>query len=165
MCNQERNTDIRAKLLSDAKGTSLSLTISGYQFPEIENDSRDSSWLNVTGKVEHPRGSWTFVDPCMLTYELEGLCDWLESVAANPNTSHQSMYFLEPNLGFHVVRANEQAILRVNLSLECSPPWREDREEWLNGVDLDFPLESNDLVTAARVLREQLSRYPQRAAE
>ena len=97
MCNQERNTDIRAKQLSDAKGTSLSLTISGYQFPEIENDSHDSNWLNITGKVEHPRGSWTFVDPCMLTYELEGLSDWLESVAENSNTSHhKSAVFFTP---------------------------------------------------------------------
>jgi hypothetical protein len=165
MCNQERSTDLRAKQLSDTKGASLSLTVSGYQFPEIQTDWCDSNWLNITGKVEQPRGSWTFADACMLTSELASLCDWLESIAASPNPSHQSICFLEPNLVFHVVRANEQAVLRVNLSLECSPPWFESREERINGVDLDFPLESNDLVILARVYREQLSRYPQRPAE
>jgi hypothetical protein len=149
--------------LTDASSTTLSLTISGYQFPAMETEPHDSNWLNVVGTVEHPRGPWSFHDPCLLTYELEWLCDWLERVAADPVAEHPPEYFTEPNLEFHVIRSGGAASLRVHLSHEASPPWIQDRADRLDGVDLDFPLPENDVRAAAKSLRACLSKYPQRA--
>jgi hypothetical protein len=150
--------------ISDAQSTSLILTVTGYQFPALATEPYDSNWLNVLGEVAHPRGAWTFDDACLFTYELERLCTWLAGVAAEPAAKHESLGFTEPNLEFHVLRRRGRAILRVHLGHESASPWLEDRAERIDGVDLDFPIHLNDLGAAARRLREQLSRFPQRAA-
>ena len=144
--------------LTDGSSTALELSISGYEFPAIETEPDDSNWLNVVSKVNHQHGSWSFHDPCLLTYELEWLCSWLEGVAARPNAEHEAEYFTEPNLEFHVIQRDEATTLRVHLSHEASPPWTT-----ATGVDLDFPLAINDLRVAADTLGGYLSKYPQRA--
>jgi hypothetical protein len=150
--------------LFNDSGVSLSLSVSGYQFPELATQPYDSNWLNVDGSVNHPRGAWSFRAPCLLTYELERLCRWLESVAASPAASHEAEAFTEPNLEFCVVQSGGQAHLRVHLGYESTPPWLSTPDVRVNGLDLDFPVARNDLYAAARGLRDQLARYPQRAA-
>ena len=150
--------------LSDGRGTLFSLSVSGYQFPAMATEPYDSNWLNIAGRVEHPLGGWTFHDACLLTYELEHLCNWLEAVAVDPRSRHEPATFLEPNLEFHIVQGQDRGILRVHLRLECcSPPWLADHDDRVDGVDLEFPIESHDLGAAARNLRSLLSRVPQRA--
>lgn len=149
--------------LTDGRAITLNLSISGYQFPAAEAEPYDSNWLNVAGKVEHPRGAWSFHDPCLLTYELERLCDWLEDVAASPHTEHEPEYFTEPCLEFSVVRCGGATALRAHLSYDPSPPWITCRSERLDGIDLDFPLAINDLRAVSKTLRGYLSRCPQRA--
>ncbi len=149
--------------LSNNDGIALSFSVSGYQFPTMETEFHDSNWLSIVGKVRHPRGDWSFHDPCLLTYELARLCTWLDGVAEAPGAKHNAQYFTEPNLEFSVARVDDAPVLRVHLSHEACPPWVSDRDERFDGVDLDFPLAENDLRSVAEALRELLVKFPQRA--
>ena len=54
-----------------ADGQSLELRILGYQYPDLETEDYDSNWLNVEGKVAHPRGDFKDV-PRSLPAHLRG---------------------------------------------------------------------------------------------
>ena len=148
--------------LDDTRGCSLELRILGYQFPDLETEKYDSNWLVVEGNVSHPRGDWTFRDPCLLTYEASRLAGWLDSLARGAPSSRQ-VGFVEPNLLFRSRRQPAGASLRVYFELEARPPWAPfeavDGECWI-----DFPVSEFPLRRAAASLRNQLKSYPQRAA-
>jgi hypothetical protein len=144
-----------------AENVSFKLSVVGYQFPNDATSEYDSNWLNVKIEATHPKGNWARVDPALLTYEVEGLAKWLEGIASVNPPSH-SASFVEPNLEFEV-RPESQS-LRVMFRLEFTPPWAsrvdvDDREYPF----IEFPLAALDLNAAARSLREQLERCPQRA--
>ena len=71
----------------------------------------DLNWLTVAGEVSTPDGSWTFLDPCLLTTDAGRLARWLEEVAAGdvaPNDPDAEgdvdpdLGFVEPNIAFGV---------------------------------------------------------------
>src|SRR4051812_31809248 len=98
----------------DGKGTALSLTILGYQFPEATMEEWDDGWLMVSGEVEHPNGAWRFVDACLTTFELLQLAGWFESAAAGAPDLDAS-YFTEPCLEFRY-KAESAPVLEVHLA-------------------------------------------------
>src|SRR6476646_9182290 len=101
----------------------LELTLVGYQFPHFATVPWDSNWLNVRVRVQHPRGDWTAQDPCLLTYDVAGLADWLEAVAAG-REEDPDHGFMEPNLFFRSGRdADEHRFVRVYFELELRPTW------------------------------------------
>jgi len=136
----------------------LELHIAGYQFPDNHAAEYDSNWLVIEGRVRHPRGDWTFRDPCLLTYEAARLADWLESVAASCEASPHAG-FIEPNLSFEVVMAEVGRVLHVVLTFEASPPWATHDEE----VVIEFPVKELNLTEAIGEWRAQLAQFPQRA--
>lgn len=140
---------------------SLELHILGYQFPGIETERYDSNWLVVEGKVAHPRGGWTFRDPCLLTYEVRRLADWLDSLARDEPSS-ECVVFVEPNLELHWIESDTEGCVRVTFDLKASPPWaaRDGAED--EPCRIDFPVTEIELRRAAASLREQLEKYPQR---
>ncbi len=117
----------------------------------------------MRGVVEHPSGSWTFLDPCMTTSELVTLARWFETIAAAP-ASMQRCVFTEPNLCFELVADPDPAIA-VRFSYESAPDWIRDRHARLDGVVLRFPLSANDPLRAAGDLRADLQRFPVRGVE
>jgi len=141
--------------LVDHDRITLELVIDGYQFPEIENDRWDSNWLMVTGRVEHPRGAWSFREPCLTAFEVEDLAGWLDGVASG-EADARAGYFTEPNLEFRYLKHPEPAI-EVSLGYESAPPWA--RRE---AVTLRFPIAMNDPKAAARALRGYLQIFPPR---
>src|SRR5262245_20140283 len=106
--------------LAAPDGQSLEMQIRGYQFPELETEQYDSNWLIIEGVATHPEGNWRFIDPCLLTYELRELADWLSELAAGRSLSDK-LDFIEPNLGFEPTRVAEQPLLRVYFELESRP--------------------------------------------
>ena len=110
----------------------------------------------------HPKGSWQFSDPCLLTYEAERLASWIDSVAEGeplPTTCG----FIEPTLEF-CAAGFQQPVLRVYFELEARPKWsprKRARDD--DGVWVEFPLGELDLRSIARQWREELHSYPQRA--
>jgi sugar lactone lactonase YvrE len=99
---------------------SVELHIAGYQFPDLAAVEYDSNWLTIEGQVRHPRGRWSFRDPCLLTSEVSRLATWLDALAQGKPESDE-IGFIEPNLSFRVVRSAAFAVLRVYFELEARP--------------------------------------------
>jgi len=146
--------------LTNPDGVSLTLTVTGYEFPELTSEPWDNNWLMVEGKVEHPLGAWTFHDPCLLTDELERLCGWLTTVVTGTTVNDESESFIEPNLEFRLLRLPEGATIRVRLAYESSPPWLARNAHI--GIELDFPVDEAIVNAAVLRLCGMLSRFPQR---
>src|SRR6185312_7650655 len=98
--------------LRGVDGQSVELHIVGYQFPHLATVEYDSNWLRIEGQVHHPRGQWSFQDPCLLTYEVSRLADWLDALAQEKPDSDQ-IDFTEPNLSFRIVGSAAFVLLRV----------------------------------------------------
>lgn len=144
--------------LATKTNVAVELCMVGYQFPDNNSAEYDSNWLVIKGRVQHPRGNWTFRDPCLLTYDAVRLADWLESVASNCEASPE-VGFLEPNLSFKVVAAELGRVLQVIFSAESRPPWASHGES----VVIEFPLAELSLAEAIGEWRDQLRQFPQRA--
>jgi hypothetical protein len=141
--------------LESKEGHVFEMRIVGYQFPHLETADYDSNWLFIAGEVVHPKGTWQFSDPCLLTYEVARLASWIDSIAERPPLS-TTCDFIEPNL------PGDHPVLGVYFELEARPAWASrqaaDGELWV-----EFPLNDLDLRLIARELRSALSAYPQRA--
>ena len=139
---------------------SFTMTLLGYQFPELEHVEYDSNWLNVKIDVSQERGSWSATDPALLTYEVAWLIDWLRAVSAG-RYDEREQEFLEPCVSFHLSPTEgEPHNLVIEFSHGFEPPWAtNDRDEQHQIV---FPLTSVDLIGAAQSLEDQLRQYPQR---
>ena len=136
------------------------MTLVGYQFPELEHVEYDSNWLNVKVEVSNERGSWSAIDPALLTYEVAWLIEWLRAVSAGRYDEREES-FLEPCVSFHLSPPEgEPKHFVVQFSHGFEPPWatRDPDEEH----KIVFPLSSIDLIGAAESLENQLRRYPQR---
>lgn len=64
--------------LTGIQDTTFSLSIIGYQFPEIQEHTYDANWLLVAIDVTSPHGSWQATDPSLETFELAALAAWLK---------------------------------------------------------------------------------------
>ena len=143
-------------------GVSFSLVIDGYQFPEMADDDRDSDWLFVRGEVRYAGGGWTFRDPCLTTFELGELADWLVSISrGKPGAATCS--FTEPNLSFEYRSVPQPAVV-ARFAHESAPPWQSGSERQ-TGFALSFDLVLNGLATAAGDLRECLAMFPERGRD
>ena len=149
--------------LEGSDGQSVTVGVTGYQFPDLSEAEDDSNWLVIRVDVVHPRGSWQASDPSLLTYELARLADWLDSVASG-NWAKAEIGFTEPNLELQVIDAGGVRKLRVQFDLELRPAWAPAQEAGAGDVWVEFDIRELDLHAAAVDLRKHLERYPQRAA-
>jgi hypothetical protein len=149
-----------AVVLRGSDGLRLELSIVRYQFPPEAGDSLN--WLMIAGQVSHPRGSWSFLDPALETQEVRALCNWFELVAAATTIQQPQMLFIEPNIALRHCADELDASIVVRLAYESAPPWCEDRSDRIAGIELAFPLASNDPRGCAEALRIQLASYPAR---
>ena len=149
--------------LQGSDGTSLGLKIVGYEFPEEVEAEYDSNWLVIRLSATLPQGSWIATHPCLLTYEVTELANWLEEVARG-TAAEREIGFVEPNIWFQVVETpNGQRCLRAYFGAECRPPWAFTLEHDRGDIFAEFALHELELHRAAESLRAQLARYPQRA--
>ena len=141
--------------LLGSDGSSLELSVVGYQFPELEAVPYDLNWLVIAGRASLGGREWKFQEPCLLTYEAAALADWLEARSKDASNDGE-IGFIEPNLCFKW----SQGALQINLDLECLPSWalHDKVEEFY----LRFSPSSDELASAASSLREDLLKYPVR---
>jgi hypothetical protein len=139
------------------------LRIAGYQFPEIESDEFDANWLVIEGRVAPAdERAWEFRDPSLLTWEVEGLCNWLEVLALGQDV-REGEDFLEPNLRFEVAKRDRDTItIRIYFELESRPPWFFADTASMDDLWIDLRVDSDDLRSAAEDLRRDLAMFPQR---
>jgi len=150
-------------MLSGSNGSVFELDVIGYQFPTLETEEYDSNWLRIGIHAIHPKGHWRSVDPSLLTYELEHLARWFDSIGRGEPVQPDER-FTEPNLSFRLVEGGpEGKVLRVYFELESRPGWARAEKAPAEDLWVEFPLAEIDLSSAARDLRAALARFPQRA--
>ncbi|WP_444544662.1 WapI family immunity protein [Silvimonas amylolytica] len=147
-------------LLSNPEGFTVEFDVDGYQFPSSK-DHWDSNWLYVKGNVHHPRGSWTFRDPSLTTFELEQLAAWFRQLRPL-SSSIRPCFFTEPCLTFSFADEPEPTI-NLALSHECSPPWLQGQER-LDGISMSFPTKSTNPGHLEGAVLDMLKKFPVRSA-
>ncbi len=138
--------------------TRFELDVVGYQFPDAELDGWDSEWLRVDGVVSCDRGKWTFRDPCLTTFELKALADWLRSTPTEG--SGKAIGFTETNLSF--ARPSLVEGLVISFAQECAPPWATEQERYGEGFSIRFPFGLNECTALALGLEKILEKFPVR---
>jgi hypothetical protein len=144
--------------LEAPSGASFELAVQGYQCLDVTEDPWNSNWLVVIGTIRDAERPWLFVEPCLTTFELVELADWLETLRQGGETPDVCS-FMEPNLRFSYSNVPEPAI-QVRFAQDSAPSWLTDPEARRAGVTLSFPVSSNDLIVAAGGLRSILREYP-----
>ncbi len=108
-------------ILRGQNGATLELVPTGYEFAERQSEEHDDNWLNITAKASIDGAAWGGTDPCLLTWELQGLCDWLRAQALPGANAHDCLDFLEPELVFEIVsRETESIVLRITMHYAMS---------------------------------------------
>jgi len=149
------------KLCDEGSGDYLSLALVGYEFAEV-TDEWDSNWLRVQVEVSLNGRSWTTVAPCLDTYNVRDLADWLQQVADGV-VSTQRLGFTEPSLTFEFVDGDASRIrLRIWLEMEARPPWAKKGFVGEPDLAVSLTLAPESARSAARELLEQLERFPTR---
>jgi hypothetical protein len=149
--------------LGSPDGSSVELRILGYEFPDVKAEEYDSNWLLIEIDVTHPKGHWVSRDPCLLTYEVARLADWLADISRGKDVN-AIQRFIEPNLEFRLISPNPaQRFLRIYFELECRPDWAPGKQGLMRDLWLDFRVSELNLKEAIKSLRQQLAEYPQRA--
>lgn len=115
-------------LLGRSPSDSLSIRVTGYQFPEAEDPRKRFSWHMVEGEARCSQGAWSFRMAALTCDESPLVSAWLRETAA----AHESrasghpapLSLTEPNLSFRVGRVMDDSIvIDVNLDVEFQPPW------------------------------------------
>ena len=144
--------------LNDRSGNEFQLVILSYQYPDVHEDRWDSNWLNVSGTVATAAGQkWKFSAPCMTTFELAELADWLEELSTNGRGPTQ-FAFTEPLVRFAYVPWPKRT-LQLTFTGEGAPQEIPDPEKEA-GVTLEFPLSEADATELAGQIRNALSDFP-----
>ena len=150
--------------LSGPNSRSFTLTIVGYEFPALATTPYDSNWLDIRVDVISDQGTWSASDPCLLTYEVQQLADWLDAIGEHRNASSVCS-FTEPCLAFQLLTDDQgQPILRILFELELRPAWAASKTASREDVWIELPLTLPSASRAAQELRTELERYPQRTA-
>lgn len=107
----------------------LSLSVTGYQFPDADNPQKRFSWHMVAGEARCSLGEWSFRYAALTCDESPLVSAWLRKAAAAHNVpaSRQlaPLTFTEPNLSFRLGRfADDVMVIDVDLDMEFQPSWR-----------------------------------------
>jgi hypothetical protein len=116
-------------------GRGIELRVVGYQFADHPDPKARRSWLMIEGTAYSKAGNWSFTWAALTPDDATLISDWLHLAAtgdmpvAQPHDPAEAcdgcLHFAEPNLGFAVVEYRPaEVVLRIELDLEFSPPWR-----------------------------------------
>lgn len=150
-------------ILKSTDGNQLAVTIGGYEFPASKDRKHDANWLLIDTEAAIGGRLWRARHPCLLTWEVAGLADWLEAIGDGVEWSAE-LCFTEPNLHFIIGRENGAIWLRTYFRLECRPSWARRGAGIRDDLWVELPVSRDDLRSAASSLREDLAKYPYRGA-
>jgi hypothetical protein len=149
-------------IFRSSDGTLFQLEVRGYEYPDRVDDEWDSNWLRIAIIVSTSDGTWSVIHPCLLTFEISYLADWLDAVSERMQ-KESDIGFVEPNLSFELIEGTaEGPYLRVYFAAECLPPWADGPKSGTMFF-LDFTLLDVDLRAAVESLRARYRTYPPRA--
>ena len=142
--------------ITSAAGDEFQLVIVRYQFPDVHEDRWESNWLIVNGTVGAAGEKWVFTEPCVTTFELADLADWLDELVTN-GAEPSAFEFTEPNLKFTYVPSRRA--VQLTLAHESAPTSMSELERRA-GVTVEFPLSGQQTETFAAEIRQALHEYP-----
>jgi hypothetical protein len=137
-------------------GTAFELHLVRYEHPDVTEDLWDSNWLVVSGKVTAGDQSWLFMEPCVTTFELEALSQWLEDLSSHPS----EVTFAEPNLAFSYMPW-PSPVIQIRFAAGSAPPWLREQERQ-QGATLEFTTSTEHARALAAELRQALEEFPTR---
>jgi hypothetical protein len=137
----------------------IALRLARYQFADA-TDEHDANWLVVDGEVRFGELKWRFVDPCLLTWEIDELIHLLERAADEPSTPGRTE-FLEPLLAF---AWNGAGVLQIALDAEAKPDVLRGAALAGDPLRVELRCGPDELRRAARELALQRRNFPRRAS-
>jgi hypothetical protein len=138
---------------------SFELWVINYQSSDNTTDEYDSNWLRIGIRLTGFKREWITTDPCMLTWEVKFLADWLQSILAG-DTKQRTIEFIEPNLKFELVNTQGDAFrVGIHLNLESKPGWYTEKEIF----SFDLLVDRSQLEHSVERLNNELIRFPGRA--
>lgn len=141
--------------------TEIELRILQYQFPEIQCDW-DANWLTLGVRVRTADRRWSATDSCLLTWEAQGLVNWLSDLTT-ANQQDGGIDFLEPALAFHLAESGKDTLqLLVALRYGLLPLERRD-SGWEEMV-IPMRISRSALREGVLELAEEIRRFPMRGA-
>lgn len=151
--------------LVNSDNHSLTIQIKGYQFPNMgsQSDKYDANWLIVAVDVDIVNEHWRAESPCLLTWEVERLVEWLEEISNGNNVS--SLSFIEPELEFHLLKdvSGEATGIRIYLEGNLQPVWiKTNIKLWKDVFYIDCDFSELKIKTIIYDLGEQLRQFPKR---
>jgi hypothetical protein len=142
--------------ITSTSGDDFQLVIVRYQHPDVHEDRWDSNWLIVNARLEAGGQTWRFTEPCVTTFELADLADWLDELAGD-GTEPSAFVFTEPHLKFAYVpwprRALQLTLVHDGAAASMSDTWR-------HGVTVEFPLSESQMAALAAEIRRALHDFP-----
>ena len=104
----------------------LVFSITGYQFPlETVTNEYDANWLMVQVDYSDASVENTYIEPCILSFELESLVNDIRSIIQGKETG-MITDFLEPNLKLLITKVGELYAIQVRFVYEMSDSgWKE----------------------------------------
>ncbi len=154
---------VEVPCLIGANGDEFGLRVVGYQFPGSAAAEYDSNWLTVEVVARVGGRSWTVRDPCLLTWELAWLHEWIMGVAVG-RPSHVEVSFLEPNLRLELRDGlGGSTVFRVYFELELRPPWAPADGAGMDDLYATIECSAQALHDFAEALGLQRKEYPSRA--
>lgn len=158
--------------LSD-HATSIELRPLRYQFPTARGNRYDDNWLVIGAKVTTAEGSWSFADPALLNDEAHEVTAWLRGAATGTVDATRldaegyvspDTWFTEPVLAFSLAeRGKAGALIRVHLSLEALPSWRQgDARPDIYQYFVEIQVDTAALLHAADQWELALASFPTR---
>lgn len=143
--------------LQGIDGARFELSVLAFQHPRGASNEIDANRLQVRVALATDDGAWIEIVPCLVTWELERLAEWMEALAAHRATDAEQR-FLEPDLRFRIAPAAGVArVLRIGIDLRARRPGGAAPHG-----EIGLPLRDDEIASAARALRSQARRFPTR---
>lgn len=104
----------------------LVFSITGYQFPfETVTNEYDANWLMVQVDYSDAGVENTYIEPCLLSFELESLVNEIRGIIQGKETG-MITDFLEPNLKLLITKVGELYAVQIRFVYEMScSGWKE----------------------------------------
>ena len=149
-------------LLQGRDGSEFELGLIEDRLPEIQDGFGDAGMVTLSFRVATPDESWEETSPCLNTFEIENLAEWLESVARpvdalDTTGDAAELDLLEPELNFTIVRdLGSEVVLRVGFHLEDRPEEFQVDTQTDEAQHVDLRVSRKHLRIAAAQLREDI---------
>ena len=160
--------------LNGLDGTSISLSLVGYEFPNMEVSSiGEVDWMVIDGEIVSASEQWSFRTTSLSALDAVSLGEWLRqaaegSIPASELDEHgwvqPSLTFVESALGFSVQsQGRSDVTIGVHFGYEAAPPSIVDDDRITPYVRfVSVPVTTKDLLSAADAWTTEIQPFPHR---